>query len=113
MLRSVTARELTFWQAYEEIEGPIGYGPLVKLAAWLGSTQYDSKKVSSTDVLEMVEKFLADPHDENDDEASDESDDPQTEEEAQAARRAEVEAKLMAIFNHPELRDKANQHDDR
>lgn len=26
LLRSVTARELTFWQAYEAVEGPIGGG---------------------------------------------------------------------------------------
>jgi hypothetical protein len=101
----VSARELTFWRAFEQVEGPIGYGPLVKLAAWLGWTQCDGKKVSPADVLQVVEGFLVDPLD---DETADETAD---DEEVQAARRAAVEAKLMAIFKHPKLEER--RHDDR
>lgn len=95
MLRSVTAKDLSFWRAYEEVEGPIGYGPLIKVAAWLGWTQCDGSKVGPADVLGWIEGFL-DPADEmSDDDVDDET--PET-------RRERTEWKLMRMFGHPELK---------
>jgi len=81
------------------VEGPIGYGPLVKLAAWLGWTQVDGSKVSQGDVLEVIEGFLADPLAEEDEVSETEDGDR----EAIQKRREEVEASLMRMFGHPEL----------
>lgn len=78
----------------------------MKLAAWLGWTQCDTKKISPAGVLEILDGFLKHPADE---EEGDEDEEPLTDEEAQEQRRAAVEAKLMAIFKHPE---KQEQHRD-
>lgn len=103
-LRSVTAQELAFWQAFEESEGPIGYGPLMRIAAWLGWTQYDSKKVPGPDrLIEWIESFVANPIGEDEDDEG-----PLTAEEIED-RRAAIGAKLMRMFKHPE----AQQHGDR
>lgn len=101
LLRSVTARELTFWQAYEEVEGPIGYGPIVKLAAWLGWTQCDGSKVSAGNVLEIIEAFLADPHD--DDDREHEDDEILSDEDLKQRRAEQLAQKVMRMFGHPEL----------
>jgi hypothetical protein len=103
--RSVTSREFSFWRAFEEVEGPIGYGPLVKLAAWLGWTQCDGRKIEPAGVLELMEGFLADPLEAGGDDDGDDGE-PLTDEESIEQRRRMLETKLMQIFKHPELKAK-------
>jgi len=59
MLRSLTGKELTFWEAYEEVEGPIGYGPMLRSIAWLGWLQCD--KIEPDEVLSGLEAFVLNP----------------------------------------------------
>lgn len=92
LLRSVTARDLAFWRAFEAVDGPIGCGPLVRVAAWLGWTQCDVRQVSPADVLETIQGFLAaDP-------AGEEAAEP-----AAAEPAADLEQKVIRIFQHPEF----------
>lgn len=121
LLRSVSARELTFWQAFEEVEGPIGYGPLLKMAAWLGWTQCDGEKTSAGQVLELIEDFLADPHldyrdvgtlyEHGDEDLIDDSDDGALDEDAEEERLKRLSMKIMHLFNHPELKNLKRKQD--
>lgn len=105
-LRSVTAQDLAFWQAFEEADGPIGYGPLVRLAAWLGWTQFDSKKLGGPEnLIAWLEAFVANPA--ADDEADGE-DEPLTAEEIEQRRDA-ITGKLMRMFGHPEAKNNGNR----
>lgn len=105
LLRSVDARELAFWGAYEQVEGPIGVGPLVRLAAWLGWTQFDAKKVPGPEhLLEWLQSFVVRPPEvEKEDEAL-------TEEEAEERRVALLGRKLMAMFGSPDLQKAPDGH---
>lgn len=76
----------------------------MRIAAWLGWTQYDSKKVPGPDrLIEWIESFVANPIGEDEDDEG-----PLTAEEIED-RRAAIGAKLMRMFKHPE----AQQHGDR
>lgn len=103
MLRSVTARDLAFWCAYEEVEGPIGYGPLGRIAAWMGWTQCDASKVIIDDVMADLEAWM-DPAAGDELDVVDDEDAPETAAEDQEARRKAVEWKLMQMLGHPELK---------
>ena len=106
LLRSVDARELAFWDAYEQVEGPIGVGPLVRLAAWLGWTQYDAKKVPGPEhLLEWLQAFTVRPP-----EVEEEEDEALTEEEAESRRVELLGRKLMAMFGSPDLRKADDGH---
>lgn len=99
-LRSVTSQDLAFWRAFEEADGPIGYGPLVRLAAWLGWTQFDSKKLGGPEnLIAWLEAFVANPT--PDDEGEEEL---LTVEEVEERRDA-VTAKLMRMFGHPDAKN--------
>lgn len=98
LLRSVDAADLTFWQAFEQVEGPIGYGPLIRLATWLGWTQFDTSKIPAPEgLIEWVTAFVADPTlgQENEEELL-------SDEELKEKQAAVVGKKLMAIFGYPE-----------
>lgn len=102
LLRSVDAADLAFWDAYEQVEGPIGVGPLVRLAAWLGWTQYDAKKVPGPEhLLDWLQAFVVRPP-----EVEDDDEEPLTEEEIEERRVEKLGRKLMAMFGSPDLRER-------
>jgi len=102
LLRSVDATDLAFWNAYEQVEGPIGVGPLVRLAAWLGWTQCDPKKVPGPEyLLDWLQAFAVRPPD-----VEEEEDEPLTEEEIEELRVERLGRKLMAMFGSPDLRER-------
>jgi hypothetical protein len=101
-LRSVSALDLAFWRAFEEAEGPIGYGPFVRIAAWLGWTQFDPKKVPGPEyLLDWLQAFAVRPPD-----VEEEEDEPLTEEEIEELRVERLGRKLMAMFGSPDLRER-------
>lgn len=102
LLRSVDATDLAFWDAYEQVEGPIGIGPLVRLAAWLGWTQYDAKKVPGPEhLLDWLQAFVVQPP-----EVEEEEDEPLTDEEIEERRVERLGRKLMVMFGSPDLRER-------
>jgi hypothetical protein len=96
LLRSVTAQDLAFWRAFEEVEGPIGYGPLVRIAAWLGGTQFDLQKTSLADLFGWLTEFMQNPLGEE------EAEEDEVDEEAIEAAREALARKVMGILKHPE-----------
>ena len=100
----MTAQDLAFWRAFEEAEGPIGYGPLVRIAAWLGWTQFDTKKIGGPEnLIAWLEAFVANPI--TDDEGEEE---PLTVEEIEE-RRDVLAGKLMRMFGHPDVKNNGNR----
>ena len=101
-LRSVSARDLAFWRAFERSEGPIGYGPLLRIAAWLGWTQFDTRKVAGPELLiDWLAAFVEGAGDEDD-----ADDEPLTAGEIDE-RREQLTAKVMRMFRHPQARTNA------
>jgi len=85
------ADEVTFWQAFEQVEGPIGHGPLMRAIAWLGWLQFDSEKVTPWQIQEWLHAFVSSPEPSDDDECVDCE---ETQEQTQAA----IHARFMQMF---------------
>lgn len=103
LLRSVDATDLAFWNAYEQVEGPIGVGPLVRLAAWLGWTQCDPKKVPGPEyLLDWLQAFAVRPPDVEEEE----EEEALSDEEIEELRVERLGRKLMAMFGSPDLRER-------
>jgi hypothetical protein len=80
---------------------------LVRLAAWLGWTQYDAKKVPGPEhLLEWLQAFTVRPPEvEEEDE-----DEPLTDEEIEEQRVERLGHKLMAMFGSPDLEKACDGH---
>lgn len=89
MLRQITAEDVTFWQAFEEVEGPIGYGQLVRALAWLGWLQCDGEKITPEQAYEWLRAFVCDPDGRDEDVET---------EHTQEQSQAEIHARFMQMF---------------